>query len=897
MSQRDRGVAGGTAVTVPAGVSSPDRASMTRDRFPVLPSCYVDRPQLWDRLDAAAQGPVTLLVAPAGAGKTLGVAGWLRARGRVETSRWATAGGALDVAELDTLLKSATGPGSLLVVDDAHELPPATVEHIDSLLSEEPDRLNLLLLARWDLMLTRLVPELLGHLTVLRGGVLRMDRAEVASLVAHHARTRDEVVVDAVVRLAQGWCAVAVLASKSVGSDRDPRAAAGRLLEGETSAADRIMKEALDALTPTQRHLLLCIAGEPQVTPATARHLSQDDGARRTLDDLVSTGLLVTKHEALDSSGRPLGQPDEGTFEVHPLLKEAAQRRVRAGGVDVLRAREAVRAGVRSDVARGESSAAFRRLVSMGAGNDVLELLAERGVELAVAGHLRGLGRFVRQNVPALEQRPSTCLVVGLERWLVGDVRAARTWWERALRAQRGQSRPDDEIGAEQPSLARACATVLLARTGDVRLDEALVEATAALSGAAARAGTADHALVQLLRLETGVAQMRRGLLGEAERSLASVVSHAETERDPLVIAATAQLAVAQFLAGRERTCVDLAATALRDLREGRSGPVTLMARQAVDAARGLAVIQRLVGPSRLAIDESGAEGLRTVSHQDVVVDSLLQLLQAHALLLRGAVARADQVLTVGTAVEDLPDPVVRLVVLEHAMLALLSSDWPRMVGLRNLLSARGSTAEASLVGGLRADGMGDLAEASVLYTAAASLRPTLQPPTEAIALVCRAQLLDADGRHEEALEELAAAVNATRFRRSGLPFVGWSRHGTPVATLLRRLADRSGDEWARQLASDTAAAGQGVIAAAAIATPRPRERAQVPHDVPRPSLSPRERDVLLELARGSTYADVAANLFVSQNTVKTHVSSLYSKLAVSRRSDALAVARTLGLL
>ena len=58
-----------------------------------------------------------------------------------------------------------------------------------------------------------------------------------------------------------------------------------------------------------------------------------------------------------------------------------------------------------------------------------------------------------------------------------------------------------------------------------------------------------------------------------------------------------------------------------------------------------------------------------------------------------------------------------------------------------------------------------------------------------------------------------------------------------------------------------------------------------------RPSLSSRERDVLTQLARGATYADIAETLCVSENTVKTHVSSLYSKLAVSRRSQALAVA------
>ena len=54
------------------------------------------------------------------------------------------------------------------------------------------------------------------------------------------------------------------------------------------------------------------------------------------------------------------------------------------------------------------------------------------------------------------------------------------------------------------------------------------------------------------------------------------------------------------------------------------------------------------------------------------------------------------------------------------------------------------------------------------------------------------------------------------------------------------------------------------------------------------PTLSPREREVLNELARGATYADIAAHLFVSENTVKTHVSSLYGSSpppAAARRS------------
>ena len=63
------------------------------------------------------------------------------------------------------------------------------------------------------------------------------------------------------------------------------------------------------------------------------------------------------------------------------------------------------------------------------------------------------------------------------------------------------------------------------------------------------------------------------------------------------------------------------------------------------------------------------------------------------------------------------------------------------------------------------------------------------------------------------------------------------------------------------------------------------------------PVLSPREHEVLNELARGATYGDIAATLFVSENTVKTHVSSLYAKLSAGRRSEALAVARKMHLL
>ena len=59
--------------------------------LPRLPRAYVPRRRLWAHLDEATEGAATLLVGPGGAGKTLGVAGWLCETGRERTSTWVRA--------------------------------------------------------------------------------------------------------------------------------------------------------------------------------------------------------------------------------------------------------------------------------------------------------------------------------------------------------------------------------------------------------------------------------------------------------------------------------------------------------------------------------------------------------------------------------------------------------------------------------------------------------------------------------------------------------------------------------------------------------------------------------------------------------------------------------------
>jgi DNA-binding NarL/FixJ family response regulator len=62
-------------------------------------------------------------------------------------------------------------------------------------------------------------------------------------------------------------------------------------------------------------------------------------------------------------------------------------------------------------------------------------------------------------------------------------------------------------------------------------------------------------------------------------------------------------------------------------------------------------------------------------------------------------------------------------------------------------------------------------------------------------------------------------------------------------------------------------------------------------------SLSPRERQVMVELARGATTPEIAGKLTISENTVKTHVRHILEKLEASNRAEAVARAAALGLL
>lgn len=874
----------------------PRRAAVGQPR---LPRTYLPRPGLWEQLDRATTGAVTLLVAPAGAGKTLGVAGWLRARPDGDAAVWLSGDHVGDPRELQRLLDEcvpadgadAAASPRLVVVDDAHLMPAACLRVVDDRLNVAPESIRLVLLSRWDLPLTRLVPELLGHFAILRGGVLRLDPEESATLIAEHSRSTAPAVVEAITEYAQGWCAAVVLAARAVGAAPDPVSAARQYADGDFGVADRVASEVFAALDTRDRHVLLCVGHEDGVTAETASHLSHDPGAGEVLAALESTGLLVTSMQQ---------RGDEPTrYRIHPLLVEVIRRRLASGGVDVERARSTVARAVDIDLARGDLTHCFDRLVAVVAEDRAAETLGACGVTLVTRGHGDAIGAFVRRRPEVVDAHPDTWFPVALERWGAGDLDRAQHWIDRALEWE--QERLESEPTGPGGHLWRvACLRLMRAGIGREPTDAAVAFAQEVVRASHPVSPNVDSATLPQLLTELGATQNWTGDLAGAEADLTAAIGLCRTRDLPaLAAAAASHLALTQYMCGRERACADLAEESLSLLRRIRSSSTATSGRATL-ALR----LAELSEPSAPRGPRGADDPLPAPHAADLCTRFWMRAYRSRIALLARSVADAERILTTPL---ELPITVDRLprhldvdVLVKRACLGALGSNWAGLKEIEHQLAGLGAVGEAALVAGLRADLAGDR-QAAVSHFAAATRAPVVaQPPVHALALACQAQLLAALGDGAGAMDRLRAAIAATEARRTAVPFLGWTHQGLPMAGLLRGLHaedDLSASAWCAELVEATAVE-RDLVTVVAPATATAREMSPANRDAlpVMPSLSPRERDVLLELARGSTYADIAANLFVSENTVKTHVSSLYSKLAASRRSEALAAARRLGL-
>jgi LuxR family maltose regulon positive regulatory protein len=931
-----------TSSTAAAGTR---RAAAQVSVIPQAPRAFVPRQRLQDALDEATSHPLTVIVAPAGSGKTSTLAHWADSSNR--TVRWfscASGGGdeptdRLRSALVDAAaLEEAADDPYVVVVDDAHHLPASAWAMLEERLRDDPsDRLRLVLASRRDVPLALVTLELTGSVTVLRADVLGFTDDEARLLVALHAPDVTAEESAAVQGRARGWAAALVLGARTLFGAPDRRRAREALTRSERPVLDYLLSEVFTTLPAVTRHVLLCTADSEYVTDTSAVVLSGDPEAPTRLGFLAADGLLVTGY-GVDAEGHR-------QWRYHPLLHEALRRQVAMDGPDHALAIASHARAARHHAAHGPVLDALWHATRAESPELLASLLVEEGPGLVLAGHedeiVEGLAALPSQ---VSDKYPALVGVAALAHRGRGDVETAAMLAAHAVRAAEvvrhrltaplGGLRPSaDQVSAPEAALL---ADAALLETWQARFgwtDSATAmrhsrevlgcqfDEPAPVMGATAGAHPAHQPpwpvaaartpwlLNELAAAELWAAQFA---LAEVHTGEALVAAHALGQHRA-VAGAYANRALIEMFFGRTQTALvtaelSLAAAELAGRRED-----SFLARAHL--------VEAWVSFSQLEYSrtEAALEHVRRISARasDPLVEILSVILRARLLADAGQVTEARQLVSSAPPVPDLPPSyLVRILCLFQAQWALLSGDVQEVQTLAAGMRADGWEQGATLMTAILTDLGGDA------VSAARRLETLLDIPAEAlqtvpatVASVYKLRMLLRGGNPVPVRAALHDVLNRVGGQRllGALVFTGpdpalneavaaETRERSPhpfadeaLAALIRYAEHRHDTGLATGPAGSPGPSSSAPADALVTTIPAPTRSS----DGQRPavSLTDRETDVLRELALGGSYVDIAHALYVTENTVKTHIASLYRKLGAERRADALRQARRSGLL
>jgi LuxR family maltose regulon positive regulatory protein len=870
------------------GARAPQAASAT-DRPPVP---TVPRPRVEGFLNRTPDHPATLVVAPAGFGKTAAVASWAeRARAAGTTVTWLPADRhdtiAAAVAEA---VESPAQPGRspVLVVDDAHLLCEQEVSELVAALSRSPDRIRLLLVSRTDLDWVPVASVLAGDVRTLPVDDLHFTPAEAAELVRMHLPDADGDEVAAVLEQADGWAAALVLGARALGAAGDISDARASLAATGRPTLDYLGHEVVESLPGDLVRVLVATCRLDQVTADEAVLLSGLPDAAELLDRAAAAGLLVT------------GYLDDGThtWRYHPLLLDLLRRRTSPGRPDRAVVVEAHRRAASVYADRRDAERALRH-ARLGEDLDVqLRVIREFGAEL-IARRRPELVAEALDAIPAEIRAGHRGLLV-LQATLLralGDVDAAKHAADRALAAE-----AQDHTGPLARDLEAELATLELwqARFGWREAAPAIARAERVLgcrhTGPASAHALADVSPVRAhwLVLELAAFQTWLGDLDVASIHVqdATMYCH-QVDLPALERAALAQRASLEMVAGAYQSARASAEAALAV--ERHRPPDTSSARAHL-----------AIGWSHLHALEL-KEARRSLARFEATPRELLD----HLLLVHGRLFRACVLASGGELPEairlldhrgDVPELLPPHVQRDQQMVRLLLEiSFGDLAGLERSardMRALGLTAPAALAAAVRTGMSGEEARAGRMLDDIDTSSLDVQPALALAVAVMRAALLHRTGT----ASSLAAA------RESVPDLLGRAAPQRLLSTIamggvvspgfLDLLEPHARAPDAHPFAVEAYAVLHGAVQTFPDLVPRHPDRGKTPlDDDPAVALTPREREVLEQLALGGGNADVARSLFVSENTVKTHLASIYRKLGVDRRIDALRVARARGLL
>ena len=863
-------------------------AAAERKRLPPrLPRKLPDevvRTRLFDLLDEGVEArALTLVSAPPGAGKTILLSSWLRERPPSapvvwlalhdgdDASLWPpvlrTIGGLCGhetdsvglVENLVDLLDDLADP-LVLVVDDLHNAAPAALASLDRLLHAPPAKLRIVAASRFDPPLALHVLRLTGDLAELRATDLAFDGRETRELFDHLDLDVAPWELAALLERTEGWAAGLRLFAISLLGTPNRESAFDRLWLDERPIAEYLAAEVLATQTPEIRAFLLRTSIVPALDAELANALTGRTDAERMLDRLCRANLFLER-----LSGEP------ATYRYHQLFRALLLAEARYELGDQLG--ELHEQAARLLAQRGRPLSALQHAAGGGSWGLVSTLLADHWAG-AIAAAPGRTSRDLIASIPPEQVVASP--VVGafsaLLRLVAGDARRAS-----ALLAAAGRGREQVPPAARDAfdSLLRY-ASALAARAG-ASFTRALELATIQIERAPVEAVSAvDEDRRRTLGLVTvGVSQLWLGATADAEDALEEAIALARTTGDVLAEAdALAHLALVDLSQGRFRRAARFARASLTLDEEAlpTARPAMLAARTAlafahhvwgddVAARESLAAAQtaaRSTGdvPGRALVAIAAAR-LAASSGGDDADDALLQL---RAMRARSPAAKCALVSGYATALEARLLAETGRLDEAHTILAEPGNDPETVVAAARIELARGVPAAALLgLAGLRAPSHATRIEALV---------------TEAVA---HHTLGDAASAHETLARALVLAEPEVVTR----PFLD---AGLPIRELLgEHLRTTNTQRW---LASELVGALDGRVGRGRTA----------PAELLEP-LSQREREVLRYLPTIMSNADIAAELFVSVNTVKTHVKSIYRKLGANRRQDAVRCARQLRLL
>ncbi|WP_166741595.1 LuxR C-terminal-related transcriptional regulator [Cumulibacter soli] len=850
---------------------------------PWLPRKYLPRTRLWARLDIATQEAITVVVAPAGSGKTLGVAGWLQQTPDAEGAIWLDASSPITTASFEQTIDAAAAPSAkprIVVIDDAHLLSTRCIRYIEERLEHDPESLRLVLLTRWDLPIRGLLAEMLGNLTIVRGNVLTLDDTETAFLITSHAGEQPQTVHDIIAERAQGWCAAVVLAARACAAASSPDNFVRYYRASNAGTADLFVSEVFASLQSRERHLILCTATEPTVTAATARELTNDPNVGDVLVRLETTGLLVHRISEGPLPGAPEDDDEHVRYRLHPLIAEIARRRLASGGVEVELARATVRRAADAYVGRGHIGAALRLMYVTREFERVAGIIAENGPRVITPDTTTTLHAVVNNCADVLEQHPDTWATLARAAHQGGEISTAGYWAEKLFAYHATEH-------SNASAVDIACTRLQYARSGTGPSAALVADAVQLLSNT----GDQIHhsPFVPLLSLEVGIAENWLGDLESAQLHLSdALVESRAIGMSAMVAEALSHLSVNAFMRGHDDTARDLAGEVLAAEAIAR-GPASSTTQRA-EIISSLVQLQR---PNRPGSPEIGKISQHILD--DPTGRFWQQILAARLQMYQGSTTTAQDMLRGGPDQTHLPRHLELTLIAERSRMSVLTLDHEQLRDAAAQFDRLAAPGESDWTRAMLADLKGDLAAAAELYEIAADVADVRQPDVRAMSRVCAAQVHQQLGHAARARTIIQEAIALSAHTRNRSSFLGWSTHGAPVSWLLREHADVV-VPWANELV-EAFRDYPGVVASLRPRTATVQESNTTAEPAVRPSLSAREREVLAELARGATYADIAANLIVSENTVKTHISSMYHKLSVGRRSDALAVARKLQLI